>query len=198
MRGKRLCEIGNISNFRITPADAGKTPNGCRKQQPNRDHPRGCGENAWSRPLPLRSVGSPPRMRGKPPSVTSVYLPPGITPADAGKTKCWKFLLDDNTDHPRGCGENISDALDILKQIGSPPRMRGKRNHYINLRLIYRITPADAGKTNAVFSVPDSQHGSPPRMRGKLTALRRLGGFFRDHPRGCGENRRCSSNHKAA
>ena len=50
---------------------------------------------------------------------------------------------------------------------GSPPRMRGKRANKTAEVGVFRITPADAGKT-------------VPHSSGNISA--------KDHPRGCGEN----------
>ena len=127
-------------------------------------------------------------MRGKPFLRLSQGLSYRITPADAGKTitvMC-KIIID--KDHPRGCGENnVFHQLSIRAQ-GSPPRMRGKHDLAALDIAIYRITPADAGKTIKIiqFSFRTRDHprgcgenngnsanqfifrGSPPRMRGKL------------------------------
>ena len=70
-------------------------------------------------------------------------------------------------DHPRGCGENIVFVQFREKQVGSPPRMRGKRIIAPYNGRYGRITPADAGKT----SIKERDYT-----------------IFQDHPRGCGEN----------
>ena len=70
-------------------------------------------------------------------------------------------------DHPRGCGENLLKHPKTEKALGSPPRMRGKRDPVEQENQRERITPADAGKT-------------AKGKRGK--------GAAQDHPRGCGEN----------
>ena len=106
-------------------------------------------------------------MRGKLVLFAGQALCSWITPADAGKTRCWaasRVLL---RDHPRGCGENLPDFKFSGDVKGSPPRMRGKLPSSIASSILYRITPADAGKT----------------------ALMPDGGAVKwDHPRGCGEN----------
>ena len=91
-----------------------------------------------------------------------------ITPADAGKTFLRIHTEPRLQDHPRGCGENLSLKTSLFKNIGSPPRMRGKRPDKAQYRREDRITPADAGKTKAkpIDCIADW-----------------------DHPRGCGENR---------
>ena len=86
MRGKLFNLLSIIRKNRITPADAGKTLDGTPIKQENEDHPRGCGEN-----LPLiaangTTLGSPPRMRGKPIGQFDITARSRITPADAGKT----------------------------------------------------------------------------------------------------------------
>ena len=110
-----------------------------------------------------------------------------ITPADAGKTT--KLDINNSTpwDHPRGCGENAETGIYRCNDEGSPPLMRGKRKPNGFQRQIYRITPADAGKTvyNRMGKIQNKDHprgcgennshmckftvgiGSPPRMRGK-------------------------------
>ena len=92
------------------------------------------------------------------------------------------------------------------KQIGSPPRMRGKLGKRIGNA---GITPAGAGKTCYSSSNPRYRDESPPQVRGKRAAEFRHGGKAgitpagagkthstftdllqkRDHPRRCGENR---------
>ena len=110
------------------------------------DHPRGCGENPYT---------------------GTVLTGQWITPADAGKTSSPHASFCLSTDHPRGCGENDDGDISRLRDIGSPPRMRGKHAICYQSRHAGRITPADAGKT----LLPDA------------TAF-----CTKDHPRGCGEN----------
>ena len=106
-------------------------------------------------------------MRGKHASAGRGMAAPGITPADAGKTRYGQFASKTIWDHPRGCGENTKrEALEFCMQ-GSPPRMRGKLEGIDRKILTAGITPADAGKTLG-FSFPFD--------------------VYKDHPRGCGEN----------
>ena len=148
MRGKQCKRPKNTENYRITPADAGKTMCGDCSDLAVGDHPRGCGENCAIIIVHARRTGSPPRMRGKP-SVSQLFRwALRITPADAGKTFAHFVYFFLRQDHPRGCGENeIAD--DIIRRCGgSPPRMRGKLQSFSTFRVSYRITPADAGKTS--------------------------------------------------
>ena len=90
-------------------------------------------------------------------------------------------------DHPRACGENGLYVFVLSSARGSPPRMRGKRQHSLRLPQRSGITPAHAGKTGLSLPGPHrswdhpracgendstlcaflSVAGSPPRMRGK-------------------------------
>ena len=147
MRGKQ--EHYNIYNieYRITPADAGKTTLSMGSIKALWDHPRGCGENLNRGSLLSNKLGSPPRMRGKHPHNTQFIRIKGITPADAGKTSHCKFYFIKHKDHPRGCGENSAFMVEDELPVGSPPRMRGKQNRGDSAKVKIGITPADAGKT---------------------------------------------------
>ena len=126
MRGKLPYIIIILHTCWITPADAGKTQTGLEASALLRDHPRGCGENYSGMYARVSINGSPPRMRGKLDRSTQNRVCQRITPADAGKTRRGIQSNADSTDHPRGCGENISEILFEPESKGSPPRMRGK------------------------------------------------------------------------
>ena len=71
----------------------------------------------------------------------------GITPAYAGKS-CNTFGIRFwNEDHPRLCGEKALEASEDLKDLGSPPPMRGKVKNGRAYTGRHRITPAYAGKS---------------------------------------------------
>ena len=86
MRGKQTYIWCRFFRNRITPADAGKTPETVMKWWLEKDHPRGCGENTRNLKASGKRKGSPPRMRGKLNGVRRYARFVGITPADAGKT----------------------------------------------------------------------------------------------------------------
>ena len=86
-------------------------------------------------------------MRGKQGRPTRPLHFSGITPACAWKTRQPASLLTEPADHPRVCGENISEAESFTGITGSPPRVRGKLERVEVLQAVVRITPACAGKT---------------------------------------------------
>ena len=70
-----------------------------------------------------------------------------ITPAYAGKSQQFPDRFRFLVDHPRLCGEKISMLRTWFSRLGSPPPMRGKVLQILNGRIIFRITPAYAGKS---------------------------------------------------
>ena len=132
-------------------------------------------------------VGSPPRVRGKAPTLPKWATVVGITPACAGKSRSFSRLLRDTKDHPRVCGEKSQIQEDAAKTPGSPPRVRGKDKLAKAYKQCLGITPACAGKRSAKRATlqPSRDHprvcgekgeiteedyriwGSPPRVRGK-------------------------------
>ena len=73
---------------------------------PKKDHPRVCGENAMRPEKIFRDLGSPPRVRGKPPISPAPAPGRRITPACAGKTVLPGAENAVEEDHPRVCREN--------------------------------------------------------------------------------------------
>ena len=153
MRGKHQQYIDAALQRRITPAYAGKTRRYAGFRSSNRDHPRVCGENIITAIAEAAPTGSPPRMRGKLRSLFNAKGHEWITPAYAGKTGVFVFVVAHILDHPRVCGENMDYGVTIALKGGSPPRMRGKRGGKDSDCIKIRITPAYAGKTLG-FSFP--------------------------------------------
>ena len=89
-----------------------------------------------------------------------------ITPACAGKRR---FVAPSKAyveDHPRVCGEKLSEVSVDEVNVGSPPRVRGKAEALHRRKTESGITPACAGKRAFCKNEPKA---------GK------------DHPRVCGE-----------
>ena len=85
MRGKESCHLKPGKVKGITPAHAGKRPQGQFVRPLFQDHPRACGEKWNMSRTGLSIAGSPPRMRGKVFGDIAVPAFTGITPAHAGK-----------------------------------------------------------------------------------------------------------------
>ena len=166
VRGKAKIRHFSVSSRRITPAYAGKSLSLRRSGFCRWDHPRVCGEKVGPVGCVSGWLGSPPRMRGKAPSLAVLGACIGITPAYAGKSTDLQRPRAAQQDHPRVCGEKLSGCVWQQACAGSPPRMRGKEDTGAPGKNWPGITPAYAGKRN-----PRSGHRS---------------GVW-DHPRVCGE-----------
>ena len=189
MRGKDIEARRKLLRRGITPAYAGKRIIIVSSISSNRDHPRVCGEKTVALSASVRTVGSPPRMRGK-------------GRATALRCRCTR-------DHPRVCGEKSLWFLCRNNITGSPPRMRGKDRCTSCQSINTRITPAYAGKSIQLSGPldtpgdhprvcgekptrqtrPGAASGSPPRMRGKVKIQQSCAFSYKDHPRVCGEKK---------
>ena len=87
VRGKVMLDRKCLSQLGITPAYAGKSSLRPSTHDRSRDHPRVCGEKAYSRVISGSLWGSPPRVRGKEVSRRLGLAVDGITPACAGKSR---------------------------------------------------------------------------------------------------------------
>mgnify|MGYP005914739715 CR=1 FL=1 len=147
-----------------------------------------CGEKEPQPDGEKQQAGSPPRVRGKASTHSTIASCTGITPACAGKSTESQCSQREPWDHPRVCGEkrNFSDA--VHGKQGSPPRVRGKAAPATSCGWRAGITPACAGKRpcSSKRPTPSRDHprvcgekeahaprrkankGSPPRVRGKV------------------------------
>ena len=96
-----------------------------------------------------------------------------ITPAYAGKSRAGQATQVRVRDHPRVCGEKQGVPAVAGRNLGSPPRMRGKVLPLLHSPHPPGITPACAGK----------------RLRIGVRYAQR-----KDHPRVCGEKRQGNMN----
>ncbi len=126
VRGKVKHRAIQRRNFGITPACAGKSAQLRRSRPLQKNHPRVCGEKAFSCAIWLPSRGSPPRVRGKDGNVSHLLRRNRITPACAGKRTSGHICAVKSWDHPRVCGEKPNTRGEFREAVGSPPRVRGK------------------------------------------------------------------------
>ena len=146
-RGKAGHGVEGGQHLGITPAWAGKRSSLDGKMFKIWDHPRVGGEKSiscWKRSMP---VGSPPRGRGKDLHIRMATRQQGITPAWAGKSPALLIASMVSRDHPRVGGEKLAFPAILARELGSPPRGRGKVCFCVRLMFILWITPAWAGKS---------------------------------------------------
>ena len=131
--------------------------------------------------------GSPPRVRGKDVPLLRRRVRRRSPPACAGKSKPSHLTARWRWDHPRVCGEKQTRQDPDGRELGSPPRVRGKVLAKPPAEGAFRITPACAGKSCCCpwWDCWTQDHprvcgekvmqncsifgfsGSPPRVRGK-------------------------------
>ena len=147
MRGKPEHQQMCWDIHRNIPAYAGKTVLYVELFQKCLEHPRVCGENNFIRRNEIPQTGTSPRMRGKRKAYNcwSVYM--GNIPAYAGKTRCRWYDAKRSGEHPRVCGENELFSSLFPINLGTSPRMRGKRVLDSDPGTGYGNIPAYAGKT---------------------------------------------------
>ena len=126
-------------------------------------------------------------MRGRRCSASWTRRSSRNTPADAGTTSTSPPPSKPRTEHPRGCGDDVTSAGICRRSGGTPPRMRGRPHDRPLRQRVRGNTPADAGTTttgicgrcgswehprgcgdDAVASPRSAGvEGTPPRMRGR-------------------------------
>ena len=118
----------------ITPACAGKSLLPWVATDPERDHPRVCGEKFRDENVDNAAVGSPPRVRGKVACKDGSAITFRITPACAGKSPETFSRRFPSRDHPRVCGEKKKMNMRKDRRMGSPPRVRGKERQPVQCK----------------------------------------------------------------
>ena len=168
MRGTRHGRGVDAALPGIIPAYAGNTEWNRSAQWSNWDHPRVCGEHSCMHCMQSIPEGSSPRMRGTHLVHLQLDDRAGIIPAYAGNTFEGVGPCVFCGDHPRVCGEHMSNFTYWKLHEGSSPRMRGTPPFRKEVIAMCGIIPAYAGNT-----------------------YRRCAGWpaKRDHPRVCGEHR---------
>ena len=153
------------------------------------------------------SFSQTPHMRGKAKGDEFGLGQTRITPACAGKSLTIPKLTTRSWDYPRVCGEKAAFTFDFPKEMGLPPRMRGKAVSNSRLKHPDRITPACAGKSGWRSCCPGCNRDHPrvcgeklmnrvkhidphritPAYAGKSWSAHSLVSSLKDHPRVCGE-----------
>ena len=187
VRGKPGRAPPGLVGRRLIPARAGKTASPESSQWLPSAHPRACGENQNGVDVGANRLGSSPRVRGKLTEIVVTTQAERLIPARAGKTVAWAVRNAARAAHPRACGENSRERVDVLVAAGSSPRVRGKPVDDGLHRGRSGLIPACAGKTGvtcwrhpvpgahprvcgenrAVSTKSASADGSSPRVRGK-------------------------------
>ena len=125
-RGKEDKKTRLLSNFRITPAWAGKNWPTASTTSTGWDHPRMGGEKTWFLTNSFPKEGSPPHGRGKVFGLKGGNVVVRITPAWAGKRPWMPSDSSSSRDHPRVGGEKNVLGIHLPSKVGSP-RVGGEK-----------------------------------------------------------------------
>ena|GEM_PF-355189 len=156
LRGLPMRKPGSGLFTGITPASAGTTELHRTVLVHPEDHPRVCGDYCSSERSGTIANGSPPRLRGLLTCPGRGGIEHGITPASAGTTVIRGSSAPPVPDHPRVCGDYYLLIVCELPIQGSPPRLRGLLRSVRPDGCKRRITPASAGTTFFLLSLPSA------------------------------------------
>ena len=166
LRGAPKWRMIGVVCLWLIPAPAGSTSTPLRTSPALRAHPRACGEHQDAERDGYRRGGSSPRLRGALPADRPRGAADGLIPAPAGSTLYRLAGQARPRAHPRACGEHQSRIDQLLRVLGSSPRLRGARHARRHPCLRRGLIPAPAGSTRTGPSRP-AREGAHPRACGE-------------------------------
>ena len=115
---------------RFTPTRVGKTNTSIISICYLSVHPHVGGENDAGPLNVVSTLGSPPRVWGKPLTTGAQVVYKRFTPTRVGKTFAASPCFAGHSVHPHACGENPTGGATTITSAGSPPRGWGKHFFY--------------------------------------------------------------------
>ncbi len=145
-RGKANTWRLRNSRSGITPARAGKSPDGVKFYIREWNYPRSRGEKPVFSGMDVCGLELPPLARGKVFAHSFSPIGLGITPARAGKSFECAADGGGNWNYPRSRGEKLTSVFWVFSNGELPPLARGKVPTETDIANMNGITPARAGK----------------------------------------------------
>ena len=147
LRGTPATICTRCARSRFIPASAGNTT--MLRESPGRKtvHPRVCGEHTSQQVVDAIATGSSPRLRGTRCPSDGCCSGLRFIPASAGNTEDLALAADQDSVHPRVCGEHTTRTAPSRCSSGSSPRLRGTLPRRPDARGGERFIPASAGNT---------------------------------------------------
>ena len=136
------------TRVRLIPACAGQTTHRCPSPSMDGAHPRVCGADKSSIATYDGTLGSSPRVRGRPRRDNPGRWVGGLIPACAGQTQVERSRRGSLEAHPRVCGADWRSPPPTSPRTGSSPRVRGRPARRPQARHSPGLIPACAGQTN--------------------------------------------------
>ena len=137
---------------RFIPACAGNATNRPSRSSGTTVHPRVCGERQRRDCRQTGCAGSSPRVRGTHIEDSAKGKGRRFIPACAGNAKGGGSFAGNSPVHPRVCGERYESTVEVERNDGSSPRVRGTLGRRFGDAQIERFIPACAG--NARYRAP--------------------------------------------
>ncbi len=125
LRGTGIVILRDFRDFRFIPASAGNGGTRSTRRITPPVHPRVCGERGRDRRNSRCLVGSSPRLRGTVCPLRTRLAPRRFIPASAGNGPILPRRSRRLSVHPRVCGERYVSIVELLRDHGSSPRLRG-------------------------------------------------------------------------
>ena len=177
---------------RITSACAEQTRTPTAPARSAKDHLRVCGADNVTDWPETDGLGSPPRVRSRQAGKGRDDRPSGITSACAEQTAHSPLLMLIGWDHLRVCGADDARKRESQRDLGSPPRVRSRRDEAGCVGTRRGITSACAEQTTSetdtaahdgdhlrvcgadmvAISLGVTVRGSPPRVRSRRRSHR--------------------------
>ena len=210
VRGKRDWVSSEVAALGYIPACAGEAFDNLVRHLQSPVHPRVCGGSRNAGLCIGLIAGTSPRVRGKLECGRERVVDRGYIPACAGEARRAVALACVASVHPRVCGGSGFLQGRQEPELGTSPRVRGKRHPGLAERREHGYIPACAGEAseNSRVVTPIAVHprvcggshrpalrvcrmqGTSPRVRGKLIVTDAIPGPFRYIPACAGEARR--------
>ncbi len=147
VRGRRSWARRWCARRRSIPARAGPTSGWSSSSRWAAEHPRACGADGVRVVAFARSSGASPRVRGRRRGAGRTRGRGGSIPARAGPTSGGRRPQPAGPEHPRACGADSKESAAELEQHGASPRVRGRQDGDVQVRVPAGSIPARAGPT---------------------------------------------------
>ena len=180
-RGRLHRRHGHGCRLGTTPACAGTTARRHAFLRTAADDPRVRGDDVRYAINTARTLGRPPRARGRPVGVGLRWLHRGTTPACAGTTSWGGLRFEQVGDDPRVRGDDHSRRRACRSLRGRPPRARGRPRDHPHRPAGRRTTPACAG-TTATRPTSSPMRRDDPRVRGDDLSITPESATYRGRP----------------
>ncbi len=164
------------------PHTCGEDPASVSSTASCRDPPHACGEDTRSAIPPQMMEETPPRMWGRPISISISSSLIRNTPTHVGKTLTGTFTRTNTEKHPHACREDQQGFCQYALRQETPPHMWGRPRHLQISGIQQRKHPHACGEDNIFERAKTASGETPPRMWGRLIDPASINQLHRNTP----------------